>query len=51
MYRRGVVASSAASAIFAPVSIGTIGRIVAIAVAIICGSLAIRRILRLGRRA
>jgi hypothetical protein len=52
MYGRGtVVAAGAASAIFAAVNIGTIGKILAVTAAVVCGALAVRQILRLSRRA
>lgn len=51
MYGRGVVAAGAASALFAPVNAGLLGRIVAVTAAIVVGSLAIRRIVQAARRA
>jgi hypothetical protein len=52
MYARGsAVAAGTASALFAAVSIGTIGKILAAAAALIGVALTVRRILLLRRRA
>jgi hypothetical protein len=52
MYGRGsVVAMGAASAIFAAVNIGTIGKIVASVAAFLCVALVVRQVLRLRRHA
>jgi hypothetical protein len=52
MYGRGtVVAMGAASALFAAVNIGTIGKIMALVAAFLCGALTIRHVLRRRRRA
>jgi hypothetical protein len=52
MYGRGsVVAMGAASALFAAVNIGTIGKILAIVAAFLCIALVIRQVLRLRSRA
>lgn len=51
MYGRGAVAAGAASALFAPVNVGTFGRIVAVIAVIVGGSLVIRRVAQAFRRA
>jgi hypothetical protein len=52
MYGRGsVVAMGAASALFAAVNIGTIGKIMAVVAAFLCAALVIRQLIRLRRRA
>lgn len=52
LYGRGsVVAMGATSALFASIGVGTVGRIVAVIAAFVCGSLVVRRVLHFRRRA
>jgi hypothetical protein len=52
MYGRGpAVAAGTASALFAAVDVGTLGRIVTIIAAIVCTALTVRQVLRLRRDA
>jgi hypothetical protein len=51
MYGRGVMAAGAASALFAAVSLGAIGKIVAGVAVVVCGALAVRGVFLLRRRA